>query len=47
MGVRELTTEEISDRARHHFDNTEDLIYYSGLNVQMLDLLSIFNGQTK
>jgi hypothetical protein len=36
MGVRELTTEEISDRARHHFDNTEDLIYYSGLNVQFL-----------
>ena len=36
MGVRELTIEEISDRARHHFDNTKDLIYYSGLNVQFL-----------
>ena len=35
MGVRELTTEEISDRARYHFDNTEDLIY-SGFNVQFL-----------
>ena len=35
IGVRELTTEEMADRTKYHFDKKEDLIY-TGLNVQFL-----------